>query len=638
MYNMLMDVICHGDFTVLDKLTDSELDVVRKMIRKDSYDVFRWAAEQGHLLMMERLIAFMPAEEVMHMIRADDYDAFRAAASNSHFAAMEQLIALTPPAEVAHMIRSKNYQAFRWMASNSHLAMMERLMAFMPAAEVVHMIRTKDDDVFRRADTKGHLAVMERLMLFPEVFAYADEQFADRASVFVEQFLERLSHRINLFTTANPAGVFDITDMTEARLCFYIMRHLIRQNTAESFEKLELLLTMSGLQHLVHQAVTPHRHNELLLVARQVRNRAAIAYLLTIPAVKALDQMVHRESSMPALTEDEHKRLDNAEKKYQAEMEALGGVPAIIDLIKTELIKRYALAPATVAQASIELPLAFNQFLEQPLSTTVRAQAFVSYYQHSLHSAYRYLSKPNPWMHPDAEYVLYGPEGPYSTYEDHQALIALMYLAVTDKDIPEIDGFSTEVRLDYFFKELAWIGRAHNWDNPKINPDTKELGDDLAADKPSCTGGVKRRLFQASFLLHHPLFEMLNASDIDVEVNKIVSAHFMRLITDENVIELSVEWDNIIAGIPSASPSPLDALNFSAAEEEQHMITITKMFEHRLDGTLKYYLQQRLAVDWPFHHLAEKFGGVVDLMGMLEQKQAELTQARAFAQCWYVCC
>jgi hypothetical protein len=515
----------------------------------------------------------------------------------------------------------------------------------MPADEVANMIRANDYFAFRGAAQRGHLAVMERLMLFPDVFCYADQYnnqgYAVIATNFVDQFLLRLRGRIDIFTIENPAGVFDMTDAEEARLCFYLMRHLIRRNTTASFEELTFLLTIPAVQALAHQAVTlGARPNELLSFARQCHHREAVEYLLTIPAVNALEQAQqqslgaqfgHQEASMAALTEDEHKRLGNAEKKYLPEIAGLGGAAAVIDLIKQDAIKRYAAAPATLNLADghvIALPLSFDDFVGLELEVDSHALALKSYYQHPLHTAYRYLSKPNRWMHPDAPHVHRGAAGAYAMHEGYEELIALMYLAVCDKDIPKIYDMNTEARLDFFFKELAWLGRAHNWDNRRINEVThqQEHYDDLGADKPSCSLGIKKRLMCATFLVGHPLFQMLNQKDIDVEVIKIVREHFMSRITNENVAALIKEWDKIIAGEGFSTPSPLDELNFTADEQAQHTASIINMFEHLLDDTLRNYIRLRLEVASPFHNLAAKFGGEVELAAMLEQKQAALQQ------------
>ena len=283
----------------------------------------------------------------------------------------------------------------------------------------------------------------------------------------------------------------------------------------------------------------------------------------------------------------------------------------------------------------IALPLSFDDFRRLALEKKTHERALESYYQHPLHTAYRYLSKPNRWMHPDAPHVHRDATGAYAMHEGYEELIALMYLAALDKDIPEINGMDTEARLGFFFKELAWLGRAHNWDNTRIKHvnHQQEHYDDLGADKPSCSLGIKKRLMGATFLVGHPLFEMLNESDIDVEVIKIVRAHFMSRITSDNVSNLSEAWKGLVVDGKSSSPSPLDELNFTAEEQNQHIASIMEMFKHQLDGKLSCYIKRRLEVAPPFHNLAAKFGGEVNLTGMLEDKQAvlQLSHAGMFA-------
>ena len=632
--DQVADIIRGGDYTIfyltaekghsdimVELITSLPANEVADMIRSQDYNGFCWTAGFGDFNMMERLLDLMPADEATKMISINNYRPLRLATEHGQLDMMVKLINLMPAEDIFDTICFEDYDVFCSTARNGHIAVMEKLLSLIPADEIAQMITADDYEAFNSAERNGHLAVIERLMLFPEVFWYAEESYTDRASAFAEQFFERLRQRMS-----NSTDFFDITDAEEARLCFYIMRHFIEQNTDESYEKLRHLLTIPALQHRAHQTMTQGFPNELLSVAREVENRAAITYLLTIPAVNALDQIVYEESSMRALTEDEVKKLRQAAKKYLPKTKQLGGAAAVIDSIKKQLITRYEENAAMFNPEDgsiISLPLSADAFNQLALSPEMHARALISYYQHPLHSAYRYLSKPNSWIHPEAEHVYREPDGTaYSTYETHQELIALMYLAVTDEDIPVIHDISTEVRLNFFFNELAWIGRAHNWNETRINAvtDEEEYYDDLEADKPSCAGGIKRRLMQASFLLGHPLFEMLNSSDIDVEVIKIVRAHFMSRITDANIVELHQAWDDILAGDASSSPSPLDVLNFSAAEQEQHISTITEMFEHRLDGTLKYYLQQRFDMHPSFKNLAEQFGSV--LTETFEQKMS----------------
>ena len=92
-------------------------------------------------------------------------------------------------------------------------------------------------------------------------------------------------------------------------------------------------------------------------------------------------------------------------------------------------------------------------------------------------------------MSPSASYVEVNTENNerWSTFEEYKPLIALLYLAASDKEIEATEGFTPEGRLDAFIKELALLGRAHNWDSTRINPQTgeEEEYDDLEGDKPS---------------------------------------------------------------------------------------------------------------------------------------------------------
>ena len=613
--------------------------------------------KEGNLLAVNELLGQEHPSHILELLDANRLLAFSLAAEHGHLEIMERLIEHAP-IEVQTMIRADDFQAFHRAAVRGHGLILKKLMLLAGLHLTMDMIRSNNFQVIRDLIVNGHIAIADKFMLFPKVFKHAERNAELSSHGYIVPFVDRtinvLYTKMNSFLRMHPADTFDITCKITIKLYFDIMQHLIRRNTPKSFGQLIFLLRIPAIQSKAHQSVTsddrnpsPARPNELLHLAREFHNRAATQYLLTIPAVNALDQaqqhrlgtqFAYRESSMAALTSDELKRLRQAKKKYAPKIAKLGGAAAVINLIKSELMRRYAKNPATVAQedqVSIELPLAFQQFVEEPLSASVREQAFISYYQHPLHSAYRYLSKPNLWLHPAAKHIHQDATGAWSTYETHQALIALMYLAVSDTDIPEIDGINTEVRLGFFFQELALIGRAHNWDKTRINSAThqEEYYDNLGGDEPSCVGGVKRRLFQASFLLSHPLFEMLNESDINVEVIKIVKAHFASRITDANVSALLAQWRQItIEGEQASSPSPLDILNFTAAEQTKQMKSITKMFTHRLDKTLKRYLQLRLEVALPFRNLAEKFGGIVDLMGMLEQTQASLTQASSIQQ------
>ena len=144
----------------------------------------------------------------------------------------------------------------------------------------------------------------------------------------------------------------------------------------------------------------------------------------------------------------------------------------------------------------------------------------------------------------------------YSTFEDYKPLIGLFYTAVCDEAALVIDGHTHEGRVELFIKQLALIGRAHNWDDSRAKLDeagnqqfdanghliTEEY-DNLQGDKPSCYSGVKRRLFQS--VLGHGLFKVLTADIVKQTVREQLRLYFNTKITKENAKALKVAYDRI---------------------------------------------------------------------------------------------
>jgi len=427
------------------------------------------------------------------------------------------------------------------------------------------------------------------------------------------------------------------------------MRKLIRQRTPESLDKLNLLLSIPSVKALVHQEVTPNQSNELLRLAMSLNNQEAALILLNIPAVRGLAQANHfyqqeqrggldlrvlaqdRESSMTALTQGEQQALERAQTKYDPEIQA-EGVTVIMGELKSLLAQRYNDHPATVKTGDgrlIELPLEFNEYqnLAKTLSADTRERALESYYQHPDHTALRYLSKPNRWMSHYAHFVNRNVEGAWSTFEEYQPLISLLYLAAKDETEPAVNGYTIETRIENFIKELAYIGRAHNWDDSRINRTTgrSEEYDDLQGDKPSCYSGVKKRLFQS--VQGHPLLTLLTKDIVLQEIRDVVQKHFINKIDDKNCAQLQKTWQAIVDG-EEADPSILSQLNLSEEQRNQHIQSISQKLEEKYEGQfnpeLVEYLVTTINVNKPFRNLAEKFGGQVGLIEILETKTQEM--------------
>ena len=98
-------------------------------------------------------------------------------------------------------------------------------------------------------------------------------------------------------------------------------------------------------------------------------------------------------------------------------------------------------------------------------------------------------------MNPNAAYVITNEDKTqsWSSFEEYQLLISMLYLAAKDDVTPATEGYTVETRLSHFIQELALIGRAHNWNDTRKRCGKEEEYDNLEADRLSCTSGVKRR-------------------------------------------------------------------------------------------------------------------------------------------------
>jgi hypothetical protein len=163
-------------------------------------------------------------------------------------------------------------------------------------------------------------------------------------------------------------------------------------------------------------------------------------------------------------------------------------------------------------------------------------------------------------MSPHAQFVHRDSEGNgTSSFDRYIQLIALLYLAATDPSIPSIEGHTPASRFQHFVRELAMINRAHNWDSSRLRADGKDTEeyDDLQGDKPSCHGGVKRRLFQS--VLGHPLLTVLTKDTIQYEIHSFIRDHYLNYfanhpekktiisqIVEQYIMELTITEDGSI--------------------------------------------------------------------------------------------
>ena len=632
-YNAFKGAAGYGHLNVLEWLEKKASAELQNMIRTDNYFAFQSAAANGHLKVLKWFEKKAPSE-LSNMIKADQYQGFRWAAENGHLNILEWF-EKKAPSELSNMIKAEQYQVFRCAAANGYLDILKWIEQNAPA-ERQAMVKLNNYEAFRFAIHRNWFAIRNYFFSFPSVFSYAEMHEREYGATYVHPFIQEklatLRAQRQDLETREPHAIFDIINEEESHLCFYMIRNLIRRNDPALHDNLRFLIEIPSVKALLPTAVTPNEGNELLRLALAVGNGEAADILLNVSAVRelaeannfyaaerrgALDlrQLANnRESSLTVLNSMEQARLKRATDHYQPFLRKVGVSNLITQLRKT-LETRYLENPAVIIRdddTSLALPIAWADFatLQTTLSDTEKARAFNAYYSHKDHTAYRYLSKPNPWMYHNASYVYVNPENTterWSTFEEYQPLIAMLYVAAIDTKIPATDGFTVATRFEHFIDELAHIGRAHNWDRTRIVVDTAgqpilddhgyakmEEYDDGEGDKPTCFSGIKRRLFQS--VLGHPLLLMLTDAIMTQELNEFICAHFQAKINDANKPAFCAEYQSKYVELSTEDIPLLHSLNISPEQQEAFVVTLQIKYGEEFDATFKRKLKIRFGL------------------------------------------
>jgi len=580
-YTAYVNSAKNGYLNIIEYLEATLPHQLQEMIKADDYGAFQNAAQYGHLRILEHLVAKAP-DQLQEMIETDDYGAFKNAAQYGHLDILKYLEAKAP-GKLQEIITQDNYALFENAVKNGHLDILKYLEEYAPD-KLQGMIEAGIRSLSWAHDAH-HLNVVKHLLSYSRVFNHVEQHEHEYGEQYTHPFIAKKLNTLRTQKAAleqeNPNAVFDIQNEDEAKVVFYMIRNLIRQNPPDCRDDLIFLLEIPAVKALAHTEVTEGIPNELLRLTLTQGNRMAAELLLNIPAVRELAEQHQfygdevrgrldlsalardRESSMTALTQGEQQRLQEMLKRYEPLLTAQGTENITKDL-RQMLETRYKKNSATILVdgEAIPLPLDWPAFKALNLTDDKREMALRAYYQHKDHSAWRYLSKPNPWMHEAASYVYVNPDSPterWSTFEEYLPLISVLFLAAADKETPAINGYTLDARIEHFIDELAHIARAHNWDDTRFkvdaeglslldehnNPVTEEY-DNLEGDRPSCFSGVKRRLFQA--VQGHPLLVFLTQETLEEEVRDFVRDHWKNTINKDNQEALRAAWDNVIEG------------------------------------------------------------------------------------------
>ncbi|MCC5791217.1 MAG: hypothetical protein JJT82_01210 [Legionellaceae bacterium] len=557
---------------------------------QDYQEAIRFATKNGHRETVAYLLSHLSNDEKKAAVQVCDYEAIRLAAENGNLELLLQLENVLSPVEKKAAAKVRNYEAIRDAARLGHTEIIKHLESHLSPDEKKAAVKADHYAAMTLAAEGNHVSTVTHFLSIDVGFAYmeAHDQEYGRTYVypFVQQKLAELAADQDRYASRQPHGVFDVSD-AQATLCFYMLRNLIRRGSARDdapseqvAERISFLLGLPAVRALAHQSLNGGPENELVRLARRIGNAAACAQLMQLPEVQRhAEQNNHyqdegtldlralasdRESSMTALNESERQAIARLEQHYQQNIADAGGLQSVFAALKADLEQRYAQQPARITLSSgqsISLPLEWSTLqkllIQHQLTDDTQYQRVLeAYYKHDVHSAYRYLSKPNHWMHPQASYVyVYANEQDpstslcYSTFEEYLPLITLLYLAANDPNMPATEGYTQDGRADLFIKQLALIGRAHNWDQTRERITNGQVCheeyDDGQADKPSCYSGVKRRLFQS--VLGHGLFNSLSVEVARQAINEQLKAYFDQAITAENAGRIEAAFSGMVS-------------------------------------------------------------------------------------------
>lgn len=650
----LVAAATNGHLTVVDRLL--EFAIVRSKIDAARNRALRNAARLGHLSVVERLLQY---STVVSSITAEDNEALESAVLSGHFAVVERLLAFPSVREAAS---SKNNRILAKAIAHSQVMVVILLLEykFMQKHLATHCHHLLD-----QAQYSINRDIINLLLVYPNIFNYAEQSHPEYNSQIVNFIQINLQSLRLQYDASTPLPFLPDLDLKSAELYIQFIPYLIRNEIADTPEQhladIKMLLMIPSVRQLAHQPINGDTDNALLQLALRLGNSPAAHYLLSIPTVHAIatrynfyQEQARRniaarelaqdeESATTLLTVGERARLSNLQKHYQHSLDE-EGVDTVFAILISILEQRYQQSPIMVAGKqgeNIALPLRWDNFSVMLKSNEIDGdEALKAYYQHPVHTAIRYLSKPNHWMHPHSSFVCINQETGerWSTFEEYQTLIALLWLAASDEACPPPDEITVETRINHFIQEIALIGRAHNWDKRRNKLDvngnqTSEEYDDLEADKPSCVSGIKRRLFQS--LKWHPHFDVLTREVIKVHVRMFWLSHLSSKVTSDNVLQIEKAWHaatDLDDEVGDDAPNPLQQLNVPEAERTAFLAelkqTLTDIYDDgQYDETLQAWVQKTLlppvSKSKPFQVLGLT-NGIVDFNQWLKDKKTAL--------------
>lgn len=655
-------------------------DASKKLFVADNFHCVRMASAGGSIDMLEYLFEFsqtvktLPGQEVnINIIRII---AASAAATNGQLRALQFLWDTSDPFfRVGKTINALLLIATKGMHCevvqfccdkfdfvNKALGRVPDSTTIAESLNILKQIPTDGSDGFK---TRERVRSVSHVLLKYSCWMYHADlhnfEYKDKfLSWFVMRHVEDLRDREVRFYNDHPNDVFDITIANEIQVAYVCMRNLIRhrgvpdQQTRDALQYLLRIPSVSAVAHIPHGRMNGDQNDNGLfhlaagcswsssillqhpLIARQVQldreaafaREAAIRDSRRNVGISFTTRLARNvESSMTGLNSSEQKCLKKLVLRYGQRLTDIGD-NNVLESLRAFLITSYRDNPAQyiiVAEKSkkrtadvvVNLPLTMEEFRNLNLTPSERESALKSYYQHKVHTAIRYLSKPNHWMDPRALYVRFDGNGRFSSFEEYIHSISLFYLAAIDEEAAPTDGGTVKLRIENFITEISLIGRAHNWDKSrprKVGVGTEEY-DDLLGDKPSCYSGVNRRLFQ-SVVGHPDMLCMLTQEVLDQYLRSFVRSYWEEQLVDRKN-EIIYSWRQYIETLSDEHIAVLRSLDIPVKRQALLLTELSEQYgEDQVDTARIAQVKLRFEIDSDSCHVI-KLAGFASLYQLL---------------------
>lgn len=603
------------------------IQLARDVLELSTDNMLQLCAMIGAFEMLEYIVD-VPPEEKQRLISGDNFLAFSLACTHGQEKIATWLLEEVDETRKQSMIAAAEYGTFANACKFGHQNIARLLLDQVCPENREAMMSTLNALAFSSAYESHHEDIANWLLSQSVgCFAYAEEHFEEYQEMVNSYINQQLSflHKEQQFWQKNNNEKFDLTEEKDITICFYILRNLIRQNDRGKDDEIRFLLGIPSVKALAHQEVTPGKPNELLRLAQKLGHHEATALLLQIPEVYALAEAndfyreeTQKEADLKALTANPESAMLNLSEGEQMRLKGLinqyeplllnKGEQSVLDELRHFLLRRYQENPATIMvnDKKIILPHDFESFQQLSLDDDARQEALKAYYRHEDHTAWRYLSKPNLWMHPEASYVVVDEQNPahrYADFENYQSLIGIFYLAAKDENTPPTNKHTLETRISHFVHTLALMGRTHNWDKTRIRNGKKEEYDDLEGDRPTCLSGIKQYLF--SSVVGHPLTDILTLTRIKHEFRNYIREHFKKIVKQNGPEIYRKAFEQYVTEL-EFNPC-LKELDLTEEDKNTFISEMKKKYglQFESDPVFTIYIEKKLS-------LKDKQGNVID--------------------------